>query len=176
MFLFVVPSVIICVGIWHIWPCSVSLLSLVKLVQRKLVYLMATVVWPETVIGANVLDRFVTAIDNSITETDIVVNYHYTLERDFSLTVDDTFHDHSLLFEIHRVGDSSMTALTSPTYSVLPPTPPPPPPKPPSPLHCCSCPNSVCMYENSNFRHSAGTHGGGFSHLLTLFWLDLAQS
>ena len=56
---------------------------------------------------------FVTIVDNIITELDITLRYHYTLERDFSLTVDDTFNEYSLFLEIHRARKSSLTALIS---------------------------------------------------------------
>ena len=70
--------------------------------------------------------QFVTLIDNIITELDITSHYHYTLERDFSWTVDDNFHNGSLL-EIHSVGEpkSLISHFPPPLPTPLPPPSPP---------------------------------------------------
>ena len=67
---------------------------------------------------------FVTITNNIITELNITLQRHHTLESDFSLTIDDKFHSCSLLCEIHRVGEPSQTSLIS---HPVPPLPPPPP-------------------------------------------------
>ena len=41
---------------------------------------------------ATVAGPFVIVMDNIITELDITLQCHHTLERDFSSTVDDKFH------------------------------------------------------------------------------------
>ena len=66
---------------------------------------------------------FVTITNNIITELNITLQNHHTLESDFSLTIDDKFHSCSLLLEIHRVGEPSLTSLIS--HRVPPPSPPP---------------------------------------------------
>ena len=68
-------------------------------------HLMATVVLRD----GRRAGPFVTIIDTTITELDTATNH--TFERDFSFTSYDKFLSYSLLLDIHRVGEPSLTSL-----------------------------------------------------------------